>query len=218
MKKIYDKTYRETEHVFGIEPEDSLVKFIEKINKNYPVLDIGAGQGRNSVFMADQGFTVDAIDTSKVAVETIAKISDERNLKINVAKSDFLKFNSGGRKYSCIMIFGLFQMMNWHDINEFVKKAKKLTVEGGLIFITAFGTKDPSYKECVKNYIEIGKNSFFGDETHIKTFLEEDEILSYFSNETIIHHFEGLGKEHKHGNGQLEQHYLVELVVKVGNL
>ncbi len=44
----YDKTYKEIKNVFGSEPEEILKKYYERIEIANPILDIGAGQGRNS--------------------------------------------------------------------------------------------------------------------------------------------------------------------------
>lgn len=215
MNKNYDKTYLEIENVFGIEPESILLKYINQLDKNYPILDVGAGQGRNSFFLANEGFEIEAIDTSKVSIDIIKKFAKANNLNIKTYKSDFLDYEVSNKKYSAVLIFGLFQILSWHSIIEFIKKSKKIVKKGGLIFITAFGTEDFSYKNNMKDFIEIGKNSFFNDEKHIRTFLESDEILSFFEDTEILHHKEGLGKEHKHGNGPIEQHLLVELVAKV---
>ncbi len=64
----YDKTYTNIKNMFGEEPEKTLIKFINKIDKFKPVLDIGAGQGSNSVYLASNGFSVDAVDPSGVAI------------------------------------------------------------------------------------------------------------------------------------------------------
>ena len=77
----YDKTYKEFNNVFGGAPEEILVEFFDKIDKTKFVLDIGGGQGRNSIFLAEKGFQVEAIDTSIIAVETLTEISQKKKFK-----------------------------------------------------------------------------------------------------------------------------------------
>jgi tellurite methyltransferase len=57
----YDRTYKNTENVFGTNPEIILKKYANKIEKARPVLDIGIGQGRNSFYLAKEGFKVDGL-------------------------------------------------------------------------------------------------------------------------------------------------------------
>jgi 2-polyprenyl-3-methyl-5-hydroxy-6-metoxy-1,4-benzoquinol methylase len=49
---------------FGINPAE-IVERILKYKSSGSVLDIGAGQGRNSLFLAKSGFSVEAIDSSE---------------------------------------------------------------------------------------------------------------------------------------------------------
>lgn len=57
-------------------------------------LDIAAGRGRNSLFLAGLGFDVDAVDVSDVAVETIERYARERGAevvatRVDVTRSEF---------------------------------------------------------------------------------------------------------------------------------
>jgi len=211
----YDETYLKIKNMFGTEPEGILVNHCSLIDKSKRVLDVGAGQGRNSFFLAKQGFKVDAIDNSVVSIKTIAKKAEEEGLRIKAIEADFFDFMPKTKKYSAVMVFGLLQILNWSLVKSLFIRAKKLLDKDGLLFITAFGTKDDSYKSCVETCVEIGKNSFYcNNNGNIRTYLEEDEILSFVQDFEIIHHFEGKGKEHKHGKGPIEQHYIVELVAK----
>jgi cyclopropane fatty-acyl-phospholipid synthase-like methyltransferase len=212
----YDETYLKVKNMFGSEPEEILVNHRNLIDKSKRVLDVGAGQGRNTFYLANNGFKVDAIDNSIVSAKTIAKKAKEKELRVKTIEADFFDFMPKTKKYSAIMVFGLLQILNWSMVNSLFNRAKKMLNKNGLLFVTAFGTKDDSYKTCVKNCVEIGKNSFYcGCNGTIRTYLEKDEILTFVPEFDIIHHFEGKGKIHKHGKGPFEQHYIVELVAKL---
>jgi hypothetical protein len=60
----------------------------------------------------------------------------------------------------------------------------------------------------------IGKNSFADEQRNIRTYLEAGEILNLFDGYKVIHHWEGMGSEHSHGNGVLERHAMVEVVLQ----
>src|SRR3954453_21572120 len=51
-------------------------------------LDIAAGRGRNSLFLAELGFDVDALDVSDVAVEPIARHARERGAAVRAHRVD----------------------------------------------------------------------------------------------------------------------------------
>ncbi|MGD8307688.1 MAG: methyltransferase domain-containing protein [Ignavibacteria bacterium] len=209
----YDKSYGEVKNLFGSDPDKILIDYSDQIDKSKPVLDIGAGQGRHTFYLAEKGFKVDAIDPSSVAVEIINKLSIEKNYLITTKHCDFQNFNSN-RIYSSVLVFGLIQILDWQSINVLIDKIDSWTSTGSIIFVTAWSKKDSSYKKYSSEWKKAGKNSFSNSDGEFRTYLEENEILKLFKHNTILHHWEGTGKKHKHGNGPIEQHARIELVFK----
>ncbi len=208
----YDEAYKKTPDLFGPEPEALLRKFVREMDKSRPVLDIGAGQGRNALFLAREGFAVHAIDPSKAAVESIAAAAAKENLPIRTKRCGFETFVPGTSipgtaAYSGVLLFGLVQILTLKSIGLLVGKASDWTGPGGLVFVTAFTTADPAFKE--------GRGG-------MKTYLEPGEILELFAGLAaeiaggfeVVHHWEGPGPEHRHGDAPPERHARAEAVFK----
>ena len=210
----FDKTYSNVENVFGEEAELVLKNYYRRMNKSIPVLDIGVGQGRNTFFLAREGFQVDALDPSKVAVETVSAIAEKEVLNIRSYQSGFDEFIPSVDYYSGILVFGLIQMLPWKSIELLLQKIKHWTYDGSLVFATCFAIKDPSFEKHSITLKMIGKNSFADEQGNIRTYLEAGEILNLFDGYKVIHHWEGMGPEHSHGNGLLERHAMVEVVLQ----
>ena len=51
-------------------------------------LDIACGLGRNALYLAGLGFTVDAVDVSSVAVEHLSKVAGERGAAVRAHRLD----------------------------------------------------------------------------------------------------------------------------------
>jgi cyclopropane fatty-acyl-phospholipid synthase-like methyltransferase len=206
----YDETYKNTKNNFGAEPELVLRNYYRRINKSKPVLDIGAGQGRNAFFLAREGYIVDAIDPSKVATETISAIAAQERLSIHTHQCGFDKFVPQVDFYSGILIFGLIQILSWEDINLLLEKVKHWTRKRSLIFITGFTIADSSFTRYSQIWKTIGKNSFADEQGNLRTYLEAGEILNLFNEYEVVYHWEGIGPEHRHGNSPIERHAMVE--------
>jgi len=211
MSEKFDINYKHHKNYFGEFPEEILVKYADKIPENSHVLDIGAGQGRHSFYLAEKGLYVDAVDSSKTAISIL---KEKQNKNINFIESNISQFNSSPKHYSAILLFGIIQILNWEKINSLIEHVKLWTKNGGLIFVTAFGKGDDKFEDCKNHWNEIGNNSFESDDKRIRTFLESNEILTLFDGFEIIHHWEGMGKKHRHGNGPIEQHSMIELVAQ----
>jgi cyclopropane fatty-acyl-phospholipid synthase-like methyltransferase len=184
------------------------------MNKSKPVLDIGAGQGRNAFFLAREGFMVDAIDPSKVATETISALATNEKLPIHAYQSSYSEFVPQTDFYSGILIFGLIQILSWEGIDLLRAKVKQWTRKGSLVFITGFTVGDASFSRYSQIWKTIGKNSFAGEPGNLRTYLEAGEILDLFNEYKVVHHWEGMGPEHRHGNNPIERHAMTEVVLQ----
>jgi tellurite methyltransferase len=214
VKMQYDETYSKTENYFGSEPEALLRKHHHLLDKSRRVLDLGAGQGRHALFLARQGFEVDALDPSNVAIETVSAMAARENFDIRTYQSSFETFEPETDFYSGILIFGLIQILSWESIELLLEKIQSWTRTGSLLFARAFTTKDPSFSRTRRSpeWNPSGKNSFTNERGHFRTYLEEREILSLFGDFEVIDHWEGLGPEHRHANAPPERHAEVEAV------
>lgn len=210
----YDHTYKNNANVFGSEPDRTLKEYIHLIKKPLPVLDIGIGQGRNAFYLAKNGLQVDGIDLSSIAIESVKQIAEKENLSINAYQTSFLEFTPENTPYSAILVFGLIQILDWKSIHELINRINQWTQKGSLVFITAFSIKDASYSKYRKAWKNIGKNSYGDANNNYRTFLEPNEIIGLFPDYHLFYHHEGLGSKHRHGNGPLEQHDLIELVIE----
>jgi len=208
----YDEAYRKDEALFGAEPDKILVDYHEQIPKSAPVLDVGSGQGRNAIFLAEQGHKVIGIDPSAVAVKTVRKIAEERSLKIECVQKGLATYETD-QKFSAILLLGFLQILRRENIVATVGRCRELLMPGGLIFVTAFGVEDPSY-DVWSTTRKLDENSFQKDTGDIRTFLERDEVLSIFNFFDTVHHSEQLGPEHTHGEGEPERHFMIEAVFK----
>ncbi|MCF8242295.1 MAG: methyltransferase domain-containing protein [Melioribacteraceae bacterium] len=209
----FDEYYKSIENAFGSEPEKILTSFHHLIQKDYPVLDIGAGQGRNSIHLADLGYEVDAIDPSPVSVLTIDETCKKLNLRVNTFHSGFIEFKTDA-KYSAILLFGLMQILTWEQIEILKDRLTGWLLHGGLLFVTSFTTDDNGFKNIKKTSEQIGRNSFRKTNSEIRTHFEPGELQSIFNEYEIIHYCEGLGPEHRHGDNPPERHAMVEAVFR----
>jgi 2-polyprenyl-3-methyl-5-hydroxy-6-metoxy-1,4-benzoquinol methylase len=92
----FDDTYKEKEEMFG-RPYKELQDYFRNHSTKGKVLDLGCGQGRDSLFFASLGFQVTAIDISKIGVEQMIHKAKEKGLNINGIVADVQKYKMKGR-------------------------------------------------------------------------------------------------------------------------
>lgn len=85
----WDERYRRGEHGM-IQPSPLLRKAIEQLQPGR-ALDIACGVGRHAVYLAQHGWQVTAIDSSRVGVELLQHRAREAGLSIKARLADFEK-------------------------------------------------------------------------------------------------------------------------------
>ena len=100
---MWDERYSGTEFAFGTEPNDFLRETFEQIPVGGHVLCLAEGEGRNAVFLAEQGFKVTAMDKSEVGLNKANKLAKDRGVAITTQVADLADYNFGQDKWDAIV-------------------------------------------------------------------------------------------------------------------
>ncbi|NPA66614.1 MAG: methyltransferase domain-containing protein [Epsilonproteobacteria bacterium] len=122
-KERWNKRYQEKPFRKHVEPV--VEKYIKEANVGY-ALDIACGQGRNTHFLAENGFEVDAVDLSDYALSKIKK-----DPKIHIIEADLDEYNLEKNKYDLIININYLNRRFFHQIKEALK-------EGGVVIFETF--------------------------------------------------------------------------------
>lgn len=212
--KRYDDYYRDTPEVFGPEPNTILVEHVELIDPSSTALDIGCGQGRNSLYLARQDITVHALDPSIEAVRTVDAAAGQEGLSVQTIHGGFEDLEPEPDGYGAILVFGVIPDLRRPQVTALAAAITKLLASNGVLFMTAFGTWDPAFDQHRGQWTEEDANSFCSLDGLIRSYLEPGELVSLFPGFETIHCWEGLGPEHRHGDGPIERHGLAEAVLR----
>lgn len=133
-------------------PSENLVEYLDK----YPVkpgsaLDIGCGNGRNSMYLAEKGFNVTALDFSAESI----RIAEENNAhnNINYINNSFFEQKIEAKKYDFIYDGGCLHHIPPHRRFQYLEKvAESLTDDGyyGMEIFNEDGGADLSDYEVYK--------------------------------------------------------------------
>lgn len=150
--KGYDKYYS-TPDLFG-DPYPELIEFFSRLEPKTNLLDLGCGQGRNSIPLARLGYKVTGVDTSRVGIEQMLKKSYSENLQVTGQVGDIYSFD-GFQDFNIILLDSMFHFLK-KDLKretELIVKILKQIKKGGLICICIrdSGNKVKILKKTVTN-------------------------------------------------------------------
>jgi cyclopropane fatty-acyl-phospholipid synthase-like methyltransferase len=208
----YDKAYR-TDDWFGADHSALLDDYAEHVPEGCRVLDVGVGQGRNAAALARRGCEVLGLDTSPVAVDQVNALAKREGLPLEARLQDFMTFEPD-RAFDVVLCFGLMPELDLRGCASLVGRLHHWTRPGGVLFMTAWHTGDPSFAVCQEEWQRRSSRTFrHPEDGRSRLFLEPGELLKLFFRWGVVHHREGLGPEHRHGDGPVERHGIVEAVL-----
>ena len=87
----WDERYGADEYVYGTAPNDFLAEVAARIPPGR-VLCLADGEGRNSVWLAEQGFEVTAVDASAVGLRKGQRLAAERGVRVASVHADLAEY------------------------------------------------------------------------------------------------------------------------------
>lgn len=85
---FWDQKFDMPEYKYGKQPNRFLREQAMRLQANSKILLPGDGEGRNSVWLAEQGHHVTAMDSSALGLEKIRRLALERNVKLHIILAD----------------------------------------------------------------------------------------------------------------------------------
>jgi tellurite methyltransferase len=131
-------------------------------------LDVAAGLGANSVFLARHGHAVDALDISFVALSRLKAESRERGLNIQCIVADLDHFFFPHAYYDLAIVFYFFSA-------PLIEQIKACLKQQGLIVYATFNQRHMSLRPEFNPAYLIGADALAGYFAHFEILTHETE-------------------------------------------
>lgn len=175
---FWEKGYRDKSVSTMGGPSVEIYEILPFLPKGARVLDLGCGEGRNSIYLAQNGCKVTCIDHSEHAVEKIKIASKDLGLDVDARVGDLSKIETLGinGKYDLIMAHGVLYYLTNKQWKSLLNVLKESTVDGGFNIYTLFIFSDeyPALDEIVSAGYKF---SFEPEE--LKEFYQDWNIFRY---------------------------------------
>ena len=155
------------------------------------ILELGCGQGRDTIFFASNGFDVHAIDASKVAIENINQRKGQKNISLDLRHFKARQALPYDSSYFDAVYSHMFYNMRFTDeeLRSLFKESNRVLKNNGLLYFSVRSDKDVLYnkgKKIDNNIYEInGFQIRFFTKRQIQSFLE-----NYFEIKNIEESYE----------------------------
>jgi len=138
----YDNRYRNEGFYWGLRPNlicYDIMKVLPPI-KPYRVLDIGCGEGKDSVFLAKCGYSVTALDLSEIGLDKAKKLAEHNRIHVNFFKADIRDYRPDS-DFDIIFSSGVLHFVPQSLRKELCDSLKAHTTIGGVNALNVFVQK-----------------------------------------------------------------------------
>ncbi|HEX5675410.1 MAG TPA: class I SAM-dependent methyltransferase [Azonexus sp.] len=197
---FWSARYRDAgdDYLFGTAPNKFLASQVERFGAGMSVLSVADGEGRNSVWLAEQGCAVTATEISPVALEKAAKLARGRHVAVDFVQVDILDWAWPNEAFDAVV--GIFiQFAGPAERLRQLAGMKQAVKPGGLLFLQGYTPKQLEYRTGGPSAVE----NLYTEALLRETFADWEIVL--------LHEHEDLMEE---GSAHAGRSALIDLVAR----
>lgn len=132
---MWDQRYADPDYFYGTEPNDFLRAEVARVPMG-EVLCIGDGEGRNGVWLAQQGRTVTSLDASAVGLQKASALAKARHVPLTTVHADLATFDFGEARWDAVVsIFCHLPSALRRDVYPRIRRALR---PGGVVLLESY--------------------------------------------------------------------------------
>ncbi|TRZ55080.1 MAG: class I SAM-dependent methyltransferase [Rhodocyclaceae bacterium] len=178
------------DYLFGTAPNKFLKSQLHRLRPGLKALSVADGEGRNSVWLAEEGLAVTAVEVSPVALHKARRLAVTRHAEVDFVLADILKWGWPEGGYD--IVAGIFIQFAAPAERSFLFERMQAAIRpGGLLLLQGYTPKQLEYRTGGPSAVE---NLY--TEKLLKEAFTDMEILELREHEDILE--EGSGGQRGH--------------------
>ena len=192
--EFWDERYGAEKLAYGDKPNDFLAERAGALT-NGKCLCLAEGQGRNAIWLAQQGFDVTAVDQSSVGMACAAELAEGKGVRLSAQVANLSDYDMGeGRWDTIIAIFAHLPQPLRRQVHQAVVRALK---PGGTFLLEAYTPRQ----------LEMGGT---GGPPNIELLMSETDLREELAGLDIV-----IGREIDREINESEMHHGMSAVVQI---
>ena len=141
----WDTVYAEQHYVFGTAPNEFLASQQNLLKPGQRALAVADGEGRNGVWLAEQGLDVLSVEYSQPAVEKARKLAQERGVSLAFEVADVLTWDWPVQTFDVVAAI-FIQFAEPEARTRLFTQLQAALKPGGLLILQGYTPKQLTYK------------------------------------------------------------------------
>ncbi len=182
---VWDERYKGCEYHFGTEPNVFLLSQYERLKPGMRCIAVADGEGRNGVWLAEQGLHVLSVDSSSVAAGKARALAAQRGVNMDVELADLTQWDWPENHFDiAAAIFVQFAAPLQRE--RLFANLKRCLKPGGQLMLQGYTPRQLEYRTGGPSQV----GNLYSDDM-LRTAFADMEILHLSEHDEIIN--EGAG-------------------------
>lgn len=179
-------------------PDPLSKKALRLLKRGRQLLDIGCGEGADSVFYAKKGFSVTSIDNNQIYLKRFRAFKRDHDLSnISIRCTDVLSHHYTPNRYDVVNCLLVGCCMKRSEFEKLLIVVKYTVKHGGIIIMSLRNYLDPEFVAYSSSEKMIEPNTFRKKEDccKIRYYIEKKRLRDVFKDFEILYYYEGLAPD-----------------------
>ena len=165
--------YGREEYYWGTEPNDLAAKAVERVDapEDGVAVDVGAGEGRDAVFLAERGLRTYAVDPIPAGLAKTERLADERGVAVETVRADVNDLELP-ETVDLFYSVGTLQYLRPDEREAQFGRFREATRSGGIHAVFAF-----------VDHPDVATAPDWGENEHL---YEQGELRSYYDGWSVL--------------------------------
>jgi ubiquinone/menaquinone biosynthesis C-methylase UbiE len=187
--EFWNMRYDTDEYVFGTAPNVFLVSQIAHLKAGQRALSVADGEGRNGVWLAEQGLAVHAIDFSPAALDKAARLAMQRGVTLELEQADVLGWSWPESAYDVVVAI-FIQFAPSPERERIIEGIRRTLKPGGVLILQGY---TPKQIEFATGGPPSAANMYTAD--LLREWFGDWDVVHLHEHESVIsegHHHHGM--------------------------
>jgi 2-polyprenyl-3-methyl-5-hydroxy-6-metoxy-1,4-benzoquinol methylase len=135
--KSWDERYAGEDLVWSAEPNRFLVEQVAGLAPGR-ALDVACGEGRNAIWLAEQGFQVTGVDFSAVGLDKARRLAAARGVEVDFVEADVLSWRPPEASFDLVVL--MYLQLGRDEMAQVLGHLKGGLAPGGVLLVVGHDT------------------------------------------------------------------------------
>lgn len=131
-REAWNQRYADADLVWSAEANRFLVEEVADLPPGR-ALDLGAGEGRNAIWLAERGWRVTAVDFSDIGLQKARRLAEARGVEVDWTEADLRSYQPAQSAFDLVVL--VYIHLPSEERRALVRRAADAVAAGGTLLV-----------------------------------------------------------------------------------